>query len=58
MDNYLGGFLGGPRGGTFTEETALLYMHGQDERLKEYDTIDRIIEDVAAGALARGGCAD
>ncbi|MFY9113757.1 MAG: prephenate dehydratase [Dethiobacteria bacterium] len=51
MDNYLG-FLG-PRG-TFTEETALLYMHGQDERLKEYDTIDRIIEDVAAGALARG----
>ncbi|NLZ27776.1 MAG: prephenate dehydratase [Firmicutes bacterium] len=51
MDNFLG-FLG-PQG-TFTEEAALLYNHDRSQYLREYATIDRIIEDVAAGILGQG----
>ncbi|NLI70926.1 MAG: prephenate dehydratase [Firmicutes bacterium] len=51
MDNCLG-FLG-PQG-TFTEEAALLYSHDRNQHLREYATIDRVIEDVAAGILAQG----
>lgn len=52
MSYYLG-YLG-PRG-TFTEETALLYSReSYAPVLKEYNSIDHIIEDVALGNIEQG----
>lgn len=47
------GYLG--PAGTFTEETALHYMaENPFLKLKEYISIDRIVEDVAAGNIEQG----